>query len=282
MRKHILLVMVLVLVLTIVSCNKQDKEPSATQTPQLTQEPTAVPTEGPTAEPKATLKPITNKGYPQEEAEVLIFEDFDDGEIDENEFVVVLGENADIIDGEMHITREWTALSPEYDYAIGTLHHQYEFSMEYYSTFGRLSAPHVAYWVGARVPPERYAAYPGGFWVAFTHTNIAFVYPGGDNFEGKEHWAEKCFQINVPEEFMTKHKITVVDTGDEIYYYMNTTDEEYYLILKAVLDGADLLLYDKDDNMFWAGENALNDEIGFSIFSHRQASHTDNVTLKGH
>jgi hypothetical protein len=47
MRKHILLVMVLVLVLTIVSCNKQDKEPSATQTPQLTQEPTAVPTEGP-------------------------------------------------------------------------------------------------------------------------------------------------------------------------------------------------------------------------------------------
>lgn len=284
-KKLIVLCLILVFTLVFASACKKDGEKSADPTATPTQEATATPEPTPTKEPGPTLKPITaeEKGKPHKDAEVLISEDFEDGEISETEFFIKYPEYMDIADGIMSITREWSAVSPEYSYELGTKHNQYEFSTKFKISHLQGDAPHVAYWIGARVPTvERTADYPGGFWLAINYSKTINVYPSGDNFPDAQSWAQKYFSITVPEGFDTEHTVTVIDTGDALYFYMDTADNENYLILKAEFDGEDLLVYDKDGNQIWAGENGVNEDTQFSIFSHRSKTHTDIITLKGY
>lgn len=288
--KKKLTILSLLLVLTLVfatACKKDDPTVDPTATPKATEQSTAAPTTEPqpTEVPGPTMRPISEeeKGKPQKDAEVLIQEDFEDGQISDTEFFIKYPENLDIADGIMSITRDWSAVSPEYGYGLGSEHNQYEFSTKFRISHLQGDAPHVAYWIGARAPEvERTADYPGGFWLAFNYSKSICVYPGGDNFPDVESWALKYFTITAPESFDTEHTVTVVDTGDAVYYYMNTAEEEYYLLLKAVFDGSDLLVYDHNGTEIWGGENAVNEDPQFSIFSHRSKTHTDIITLKGY
>ncbi len=296
--KKTLVVILLIVSITLVftACkdtgNKPNDKVNATATPAATETPVATATPEPTATPVPgpTLKPLSEeeKGKPQKDAEIIAIEDFDDGTIDYDNFQTKSDENIVIKDGEMHIETVWAAIAPLYeDYGIGTKHNQYEWSSDVYITHKMGDAPHVAYWVGARVPKEATADYPGGFWLAFNYSKTVYVYPGGNNFKDQngnlvESWAAKCFSIKAPEDFTTKHKVTVVDTGDALYYYMNTATEENYLLLKVEFDGADLICYGNDGTQVFAGENVVNEIPAFSIFSHRSKTHTDNVVLKGY
>lgn len=261
------------------------KEPVITDVPGDT---TEKPKE--TKEPGPTLKPITEDelGKPHPEAEVLLKLDFEDGEINEDEFRLLYPEFIEIEDGYMHITEEWSAVIPKYLYGLGEDHNQYEFSTTFYISHLVPDAPHAAYWVGARVPEEGYGAYPGGIWLAFNYTKDVRVFISGDNFIDPEtgevikDFARQFFTITAPESLDEEHTITVVDTEDEIFFYMNTEDDEQYLLIRAVLDGADLIFYDKDGNEVFAGENVVNDQTSFSVFSHRTKSHTDEIILKGY
>src|SRR5690554_4539217 len=120
-KKFLILIVALVLAFAVGCANNTDKddptEAPATATPEPTEAgPTAEPTATP--EPKPTLPPMDDdeKGKPQEDAEVLIREDFEDGDIDPDEFTLRAEEYIEISDGYMNITEVWSAVSPNYLY----------------------------------------------------------------------------------------------------------------------------------------------------------------------
>ncbi len=280
-KRKFLLVLIAIILISVSSCKKENGNPASTATPETVTTPTK--------EPGPTPKPITEdeKGKPHPQAEVLLKEDFEDGEINPDEFMTLYDEYIKISDGYMNITEVWSAVLPQYAYSLATLHNQYEFSATFSISHLQPDAPHIAYWVGARVPQEGYGAYPGGIWLAFNYTNQVRVYLSGDNFiddknELIKEWDKMFFTITAPESFKEEHTVTVIDTGDEILYYMNTKDEENYLLIRAVLDGSDLIIYDKNGKNIFNGENAINDLVNFSIFSHRTKSHTDEIVLKAY
>lgn len=289
----ILLILITAFILLFVTACKKDETGKETPAPTATPAPTEdanTPEPTATKEPGPTLKPITEeeKGKPHPEAEELMKLDFSEvEEIDDIDYELRQPEYINIADGYMNITEVWSAVSPNYGYGLGTDHNQYEWSATFHISHLSPDAPHVAYFVGARVPQERTADYPGGVWLAFNYTKSVSVYLPGDNFldengEVIKSWDSKYFTVTIPEDFTTEHTVTVVDTGDEICYYMNTAEDPQYLICRMVLDGEDLLIYNKDGETIKTFMNAVNEEINFSVFSHRTKSHTKELVLKGY
>lgn len=230
--------------------------------------------------PQTTAAPLD--GRPNAAAEILFQDNFDNMTIDEleNQYDVSQPQYISFSDGKMQILKDWSAFKPyDVDYEAKN-YRQYEFSVDYYSDLGA-GVVHNSFFVGSRVPKEMNAAYAGGFWVAFQGATQVHVYPGGDNFPDTGSWAERFFTIDIPESFLNQaHKITVVDTIDEIYYYMSVEGNDLYLIVKAVIDDTDLLCYGNDGELIWQGECGLNEAIDFSLFSHFTNSYLDNLMVK--
>lgn len=294
-RSLILIFLIAFALIFVTACKKDDIGADPTPTTAPTETP-ADTTEGPTPEPTATkepgptLKPIDEeeKGKPHPEAEELMKLDFSEvDEIDDIEWELRSPDYINISDGYMNITEVWSAVSPNYGYGLGSDHNQYEFTTTFKISHLQPDAPQASYFVGARVPQERTADYPGGVYLAFNYTKSVNVYLPGDNFvdnngEVIKDWNLKYFNMPIPESLDTEHTVTVVDTGDEICYYMNTADDPQYLLARIVLDGSDLIVYNNAGDAVFTGENAVNEEVNFSVFSHRTKSHTKELILKGY
>ena len=101
-RKLILMLIIALAIVFVSACNKENgKDNGKTNAPATaTPEPTTVIEATPTQVPGPTLKPITaeEKGKPHPQAEVLLKEDFEDGEINPDEFKTLYDEYIKISD----------------------------------------------------------------------------------------------------------------------------------------------------------------------------------------
>lgn len=289
MKKYLLVLLLVLSLILFVACNKGEEkpEPSKEPTDKSTAEP--VVTE-PTEKPKDTKKPISKEdlGKPHPDAELLMGFDYSKNEkLDEDDYIILYPENYEESDDYIDHNNLWSAYSPNYyDYDFNK-HNQYEYSVTFDIYHLTPDAPHVSYFVGARVPDERYASYPGGIWLAVNATKTSRVYLSGDNFldaQGNliDDWASRFFTIDMPVDFRSPRTVTVVDALDEIFFYISTDEEDHYLLLKVILDGGDLLIYDHNDELVFSGENAILDEPNFSSFIHRTLARTYKNSLKAY
>ena len=77
-------------------------------------------------------------------------------------------------------------------------------------------------------------------------------------------------------------KVVIVDTGDSIFYYMNTTEEENVLILRVDLTEDTIKVFDGSGKKVFEAENYLDMEEGnhFKVFSHITGTVIDSLKLK--
>lgn len=289
MKNKVLLIlcMLLISLLIITGCgektddNKSTKEPTTVPTVAVTEVPTPSPT------PKPTIAPISEdqKGVPQKNAIVLFEDKFDDDDI-EDDFFLLQGDYIAIEDGKLNLLENWVALAPIVDYALGVDHSQYELELIYQVAEIAENNPWISLFVGCRGPiggNPVIATENGMFWVAFNGSTKAYIYPGGSgNYKDGGAWNTKYFEIDLPEAFVDKaHKITVVDCGDVICYYMNTESEEQYLIVKVLFEGDELICYGNDGTEIWREENLLADEGSFTLFNHYAQTLIEDIVVKG-
>lgn len=288
MKAKILLVLSVIMIcaLLFAACDSEKKPPEATEAPTAkpTNTPTPVPT--PTPTPKPTVAPISEekKGVPQKDAVVLFEDKFDEDNLDDLYFRAQ-GENMVVEDGKLTIPTNWSSFMPDVNYNLGIDHSQYEMTLTYESIDGSDFNPWSSLFVGSRCPLDgnpKIATEDGMFWVAFNGSAKAHVYPGGGGTYNGTAWNLKYFEVELPEDFIGKpHKITVVDCGDVICYYMNTADQEYYLIVKVLFEGDELVCYGNDGSEIWRETNMLPAEGSFHFFNHYGRTIIDDIVIKG-
>jgi hypothetical protein len=277
-----LLTLLLVMALVFTACDVKDKSPKETPEPTdtATKAPTPEPT--PTPTPKPTVEPISEekKGVPQEDAEVLFKDTFDEDNLEQ--YLLKQGEFMIVEDGRLLIPENWSAYIPDVTYDLGVDHSQYEMSVKFKAEEGGDSNPWASLFIGCRGDATTPIATSNGyFWVAFNFTNKAFVYPGGGGQYEGDAWNLRYFEIELPEDFTEDHTVTVVDCGDVIAYYMNTEEEDYYLILKATFEGDEIVIFGNDGSEIWRETNMIADTGMFMFFNHYCNSSVDEIVIKG-
>ena len=123
------------------------------------------------------------------------------------------------------------------------------------------TSPWSSLFVGCRGPEGNVtiADKIGYFWVAFNKDAKPMSILEVEECIMGSSGILKYFTIDLPEDFTENHTVTVVDCGDIIAYYMNTAEEDYYLILKVTFEGEELVIHDHDGNEF-GGRNMLQEE----------------------
>lgn len=296
MKKRIYFIFLTVLVCSLffVACDKKNNEPTPTEQPTEEATATPAPTTEPTPKPtqKPTSAPLSEdmKGVPQKDA-VVVFEDkFDEDNIEDNYIIKyvdnMLREDAMLVEnGKLVMTQGWCALLPDYDYYLGVDHNQYEMTVTYEAQ-QIVDFAWCSLFVGCRGSLDgnvQIATDNGVFWVAFNGTDKAYVYPGGGGeYPNGSDWSYKYFEISLPEQFVGgTHKITVVDCGDVISYYMNTAEQEYYLIVKVLFEDEELVCYGNDGTEIWRETNMLPEEGSFVLFNHYAKTILEDLVIKG-
>ena len=145
-----LLTLLLVMALVFTACDVKDKSPKETPEPTdtATKAPTPEPT--PTPTPKPTVEPISEekKGVPQEDAEVLFKDTFDEDNLEQ--YLLKQGEFMIVEDGRLLIPENWSAYIPDVTYDLGVDHSQYEMSVKFKAEEGGDSNPWASLFIGCR------------------------------------------------------------------------------------------------------------------------------------
>lgn len=286
-RSIIFFLLIIVLIIALVACTNDEKEPTPEPTVQVTVKITPEPTATPT--PKPTLEPLSEekRGIPQADAEVLFHDDFSEDSYDN--YLTSQGTNMTWSEeGYLDLTKlDWSAFTPDIEYYLGGDYNQYQLEVSFYNTGEKAdSPPWESLFIACRGPEGMnppIATNDGYFWVAFNNKNKVAVYPGGgaDSYPGGSTWEHKYFTITVPETFTETHTVTVVDSGDTICYYMNTADEDYYLILRAEFDEGDLVIYGNNGDEIWREMCVIEEDGAFMFFCHYGRTIVEEISIKG-
>ena len=81
-----------------------------------------------------------------------------------------------------------------------------------------------------------------------------------------------------------KHKITVVDDGDMVKYFMTTTSGELHLICTIKLD-TDLdwmAVFDNSNKMAFVGKALVEDYGYFRVWTHNTQTVAENIVVYGY
>lgn len=285
------LMLALVLALILASCDGEGS-PKQTAEPTPTAERTPTPTPPPTPTPAPTVAPLdeSERGIPQEDADILFKDEFKDNDADgeaifrngalpvhhfENEEMILSHDGSAFVDN-------WESYSPDYYCTAGTKHNQFEFHVDLKTSYTKENDVWMACFLGARVQeaggdagiPTDPAA---GFFVAISKKK-ATIYPGTAG-----QWADGSKMIDLPETADTMHTYIIVDDGTCLYYYMVLSNGDRYLLLKADVSGEKTLVYDKDGNEILKVTNMIAGNTGgyFKLFNHMGHTTVDNVIVKG-
>ena len=274
--------LLLVCTFIFVGCDSEGPEATPEPTETATKEPTPEPT--PTPTPKPTVEPIAEekKGIPQKDAEVIFEDNFEEDNLDM--YLTAQPNWLSVEDGKLVMREDWTAFIPDINYELGVEHSQYEMTVTFNSAAETDDNPWSSLFIACRGPLDMsvpIATQDGYFWVAFNRAAKAYVYPGGGGEYSGAAWNLKYFAIDLPEDFSEPHKITVVDCGDVICYYMNTAEEEHYLILKATFEEDEIVIFGNDGSEIWREKNMLQDEGSFMFFNHYGKTDIDDIVIKG-
>lgn len=127
--------------------------------------------------------------------------------------------------------------------------------------------------VGVRLPsPTHTPADSGGIWLCFSDSAFATLFTGvghGPNLNGTL-WSELMSRIQLPVTFSEMRRITVVDSGDVIKYYMYPGDGSRFQICSIRVDTVydQICIRDSAGKMIFAGLTSLGNTGYFSIWSH--------------
>lgn len=180
---------------------------------------------------------------------------------------------------------QWFVYTPDYEYNVED-HDRVEFKIDvrtknYRETPGETFNP-VCTFVGCRVtgPEPAYIPYHKeacGFWIAFSEgSKEAPIFPDWN------YWQSGHGKIILPEPFDELHTLSVVDSKEEIAFYMTTSAGEQILLLRADLTGDKIVCYDGAGTKIWDDVNNIykNEPMGFfKVFSHYSQTTIDNVSI---
>lgn len=294
MKKTIIIcILVLLCVFAISSCDqkkdtKNDPTPQSTDT--ATPGPTPVPTESSTPKPTKEPLPSEELGKPSDKSEVIYENDFFEEDLDDT--LLVTYNVYSFKDGKIILNSEdggksfkgWNALTPDID-CFPSDAYQWEFHIEFETEFPENdTSSWMATIIGARVSNyvSAIANTDDGIWVAFTENNKVTVFPSASRT--KEYWPAGAVAVDIPEGFGEMKKLVVVDTGDSLYYYMNTAEEENVLILRIDIDEDYITVFNASGEEVFKADNFLDMEMGnhFKIFSHFAHTYIDSLAIKAY
>lgn len=167
-------------------------------------------------------------------------------------------------------------------YTPGKEYDQYELHLNLTSTSeNNTTILSEATYIGVRLPDKRKNARdPGGIFLSFNGTNKAglFFGRGGDRYV----WTNSPAVLTLPEDFSTEHKISVVDTGDVIKFYMYTSSGEQYLIcsLNVCEEYNQAVAHDHDGNIVYSGSAVLNEDGYFGVWSYKANTAMTDISIK--
>lgn len=279
--------------LTLVSCNTSDDNteggytypPSTTvvATPTVNNEVTPSPTAKPTAKPLSD----DQKGIPQEDSEVLYSDTFDNDVIN-NDAITSNEEGYEIVNGLLKFKEDdWYTYAPDIYCEVGTEYNQYEYYVDISAYYGASPNPdggptYMTCIVGVRVDTADGTTIPtgdSGYWIAISHSKEIIVYPTGGASEG--YWPGGAFFAKVDEGFINMKKLLIVDSGDQLFYYIISNEGERSLFLHVVITSSEIMSYDKDGNLLHTANNHFTNNGGyFKLFNHYGVTTIDNVTIK--
>lgn len=290
--KRLIFVLLLVLIFTLVACDRPVDEPVATTAPVAANEtPSPEPTDEPT--PAPTKEPLAEGelGKPSDKSELVYEGDFTQGDLDEN--LLSQRGSYSVENGKLYITSSdggesfagWDCITPDFDcYPDDAI--QWEFHLNFRSSHYHTD-PMGAWYatvIGARVSNyvTAIADTDDGIWVAFNQGNKCMVYPSGSKSLGL--WPSKGLSINIPEGFGEAKTIIIVDTGDSLFYYMITSENEEVLILKIDITEDEIVVFDGEGVEKKRQDNYLEMDEGyhFKIFTHMSATTVNYMAIKAY
>lgn len=288
-RKLIIFILIAVCIFALAACDKEEGKNDATSSPTPVPTPTAEPTEAPTPAPTKEPLPEGELGLPSEKSEVIYFTDFSDDDIEGN--LLIQNGEFSITNGKFYLCSKdggetwasWGGLTPDFA-CYPSEAHQWEFHLEFQSTYPAESgdAPWMATIIGARVCNylSSIADTDDGIWVGFTERDSITVYPSGSNTE--KYWPAGAVKVNIPEGFGDMKKLVLVDTGESIFYYMNTAEEETVLILRIDISEEEIKVFNGEGNEVYKTDNYLDMQEGnhFKIFNHMAATVIGSLAIK--
>lgn len=293
--KKILALTLLIITMVFHGCSNNE-EPSATSTPQATEvvgetdSPTPEPTEAPTPEP--TKEPLKEEqlGIPQEDAEVIYLDDYADGYIS-NDAIFRYKDGHEIVDDQLYLSiyngnpveRAETYAANIYCEAKKDGISQYQFHLKFKTSHEKAeNNPWMSSIIGVRVyEPLGNSFQPkdenSGIYIATTQFNKIIVYHGIPS-----HWPQGAFSLSIPEGFGEMSELTIVDTGDKIFYYQTLGNSDQKLFMTIDLSTDLLIAYDAEGNEVYSAENNLKDDKGgyFKIFNHFGRTVIDEFSIK--
>lgn len=294
MKKIVILICVLSIIL-LASCNKVDNKESPTATPEntITTRPTVEVTPGPTGEPTPSKEPLPENelGLPSEKAEIVYENNFDDEDVllyfQKNLYSIDNGILYLGSDDNGETWKDWDCISPLFE-ANTSEAYQWEFHMKFKAYYARETSmtPWHTTLVGARIAnfAGSIASGDDGIWVGFSKKNTAVVYPSGSHKDSEGYWPAGAVTIDIPEGFEESKNLIVVDTGDSLFYYIDTANESNVLILRIDITEDEILVYDSEGNQKHKSPNYLDMEYGyyFKVFNHNAGLEVDRLILKAY
>ncbi|HHT93140.1 MAG TPA: hypothetical protein GXZ66_06490 [Clostridiaceae bacterium] len=283
--------LIVVFVFVFTSCKQA--ETNEGPTPEQTESVTKGPTQGPTPTPSPTKEPLSEEelGKPTDKSDIIYGNDFSDDDF-AGEILVQQG-NFSVKDGKLYLNSPdggetwggWVAITPDID-CYPSDAYQWEFHIEFQSVYPQETGDAVwmATIIGARVCNynSAIADTDDGFWVGFTERNSITIYPSGSQTKG--YWPGGAATVEIPEGFGEMKKVVIVDTGNSLFYYMNTSEEENVLILKADITEDKIIVFDGSGKKVFEAENFLDMQEGnhFKVFSHITGTVIDSLEIKAY
>ena len=192
----------------------------------------------------------------------------------------VIAENSTVIFEQP--SKEGT-LALSHKYEPGKEYSQYEFHLNLKSTseIAGSTEPTEASFVGVRITDKRKTARdPGGIYLAFNGTKQASLFfgRGGDRYS----WNYRPSFVTLPEDFSTAHKLVVVDAGDVIKYYMDSSDGNRYMICSIHLSEEydQAVVRDHNNRIVYSGSAVVNKDGYFGVWSYRANTSMTDIAIK--
>lgn len=174
----------------------------------------------------------------------------------------------------------WSCFSIKKPYVVGGDIKQNEFSVDFRtSNIASAASPWNALFVGCKVTNGEIAVAGTGFWVAFTDQKTALVYPGL-----RSAWYTGEGTVALPVSLKDEHTVTVVDNGNDFYYYIKDDSGSQWLILSAKINGANITVTDHDGKEVYKGATEIEPQTNtngeFKIFNNIAQSYITKIEVK--
>lgn len=296
--KKLLILLSLTLALVLTSCKEGEQDPKSTATKapanttgtSATAVPTLEPTAAPTTAPTPAKEPLGDKlGLPQDDAEVIFFDDYEEG-MASTESVFRYSNGHEVVDGKLYLSiyggvpvERADTYAVDYYCEAGKDYEQYQFHLTFKTSHDKAdNNPWMAAIVGVRVyEPSGGSSFPkdedSGLYIAVTQNNKIVFYHGNPG-----HWPSGACRLDIPQGFGETSELCIVDTGNRIYYYQAPQGGERVLFMTIDVSGDQLIVYDSQGNEVYSAENNLKQDKGgyFKIFNHFGKTEIDEFSIK--